>query len=57
MAGAFNRSSERNASGAAKLQALGVQATSSTPDAFGTFIRQETRRYAAILRDIGAKPD
>jgi len=41
----------------AKLQALGVQATSSTPDAFGTFIRQETRRYAAILRDIGAKPD
>jgi len=57
MAGAFNRSSKRNALGAAKLQALGVQATSSTPDAFGTFIRQETRRYAAILRDIGAKPD
>jgi tripartite-type tricarboxylate transporter receptor subunit TctC len=36
---------------------LGVDAATSTPEAFSAFIRNEAARFSKLLRKIGAKPD
>jgi tripartite-type tricarboxylate transporter receptor subunit TctC len=39
------------------LQALGLEPVGSTPQAFGTFIQTELRKWAQVSRDAGIKPE
>jgi tripartite-type tricarboxylate transporter receptor subunit TctC len=41
----------------AQFAAQGATPTTSTPDEFGEFIRQETARWAGVIKASGAKPE
>ena len=38
-----------------KLRAAGIEPTTSTPEELGAFIRAETAKWGAVIRDIGLK--
>ena len=42
---------------AALLQSLGLEPSTSTPEAFGDYIRSEIVRWGAILRAAGIQPE
>ena len=39
------------------LIAQGVEPTTSTPEAFGAMIRNETAKWQKVIRDAGIKPE
>ncbi|NBR28555.1 MAG: hypothetical protein EBT83_09130 [Betaproteobacteria bacterium] len=39
-----------------KLIALGAEAAGSSPEAYGTFLKKETDRWARLLREANIKP-
>ena len=41
----------------AQLAAQGIDAVPGTPEAFAAFIRQETDKWAGVVRESGAKAD
>ena len=40
-----------------RLAGLGVDPASSTPEAFGAYIRDETERWRKVVKDAGIKAD
>jgi len=40
-----------------RMTQLGVEGTPATPEQFGDFIRQDTARWAKVIKESGAKPD
>jgi len=40
-----------------RLAALGVQPLTSTPERFGEFLKDEVARWAAVVKESGARAD
>jgi tripartite-type tricarboxylate transporter receptor subunit TctC len=41
----------------AKMDSIGVETTTSTPQAFGKILRRDADRYGKLIRELGIKAE